>query len=308
MIPAFCWMLLGTQLLGPMLVVWRRRVFQVALCGWLLFGFLFVGEWRSLLRSFLPLPAIPEQVVRLRVVSVNAGSGKELTLQCLKSLKPDLLLVQESPAAYLLPDLTQELWDGPSGYAAGVDCTILGRGAIEKREWVRIDAMYQQAVWKPQPGLEIDVFSLRLSSVPIDVTFWDEQARRTYREVREQHRRELAPLLKRLENLREDQPMIVGGDFNCPAGDRTEWPLRQWLSDAFRVQGRGWGNTITRRMPVHRIDRIWVSKQLVPINVTAHRTQHSDHWCVVCDLYILPENFQAAQLPQAAARINSPPQ
>ncbi|MEN6581066.1 MAG: hypothetical protein ABFD54_01285 [Armatimonadota bacterium] len=47
---------------------------------------------------------------------------------------------------------------------------------------------------------------------------------------------------------------------------------------------RGWGNTVLNDFPVQRIDQVWLSDGLRAISVRAHKTRHSDHRLVVCDV------------------------
>jgi endonuclease/exonuclease/phosphatase (EEP) superfamily protein YafD len=78
--------------------------------------------------------------------------------------------------------------------------------------------------------------------------------------------------------------VIVGGDFNAPPTDDALAAFRQRLSDSFLTAGHGWGATGTNEYALFRVDQIWVSDGLQPASVTAHKTQHSDHRMVVCDL------------------------
>ena len=80
--------------------------------------------------------------------------------------------------------------------------------------------------------------------------------------------------------------MIVGGDFNAPQRDAALSVLGPQLRDAFPEAGQGWGDTIINEAPFLRIDQVWISPTLHPRTVTAHRTIHSDHRLVVCDLEI----------------------
>ena len=80
--------------------------------------------------------------------------------------------------------------------------------------------------------------------------------------------------------------LIVGGDFNAPPRDAALTPLRPRLFDTFTEAGRGWGNTGTNDYPLFRVDQIWASRGFKAESVTAHKTIHSDHRMVVCDLVL----------------------
>jgi len=83
-----------------------------------------------------------------------------------------------------------------------------------------------------------------------------------------------------------DTPIILGGDFNAPAGDAVLRLLRPRLHDAFREGGRGWGNTVLNDLPVLRFDQTWLSGDLRATRVHARKTQRSDHRMVVCDILL----------------------
>ena len=79
-------------------------------------------------------------------------------------------------------------------------------------------------------------------------------------------------------------PVIIGGDFNTPGQDSLLDPLRGPLTDCFAAAGRGWPNTITADYPMSRIDGIWVSDEMRPLNARVVYTPHSDHRMVVADV------------------------
>jgi endonuclease/exonuclease/phosphatase (EEP) superfamily protein YafD len=96
-------------------------------------------------------------------------------------------------------------------------------------------------------------------------------------------------VIARLEVLPPTTPIIVGGDFNAPAGDAIFRTFRGRLSDSFRQGGRGWGNTFSNNHPLFRIDQIWISPEWQAVSVVARKTKHSDHRMVVADLILRPD-------------------
>jgi vancomycin resistance protein VanJ len=81
-------------------------------------------------------------------------------------------------------------------------------------------------------------------------------------------------------------PLIVGGDFNAPAGDRIYRALPPRLRSTFRDGGKGWGNTVLNDFPIARIDQIWASDHFRTATVVARKTVNSDHRMVICDLLL----------------------
>jgi vancomycin resistance protein VanJ len=82
----------------------------------------------------------------------------------------------------------------------------------------------------------------------------------------------------------KDRAVIVGGDFNAPAGDAIFRLLRPFLKDSFGEAGTGWGNTALNSIPISRPDQIWISHPGAVFGARAQQTAHSDHRMVIADL------------------------
>lgn len=78
-------------------------------------------------------------------------------------------------------------------------------------------------------------------------------------------------------------PVIVCGDFNEGPGSRTYNRLCEVLTDTWKAVGKGAGNTFSSSGPWSRIDFIWYSKPLRPLNATVPKTNASDHLPVVAE-------------------------
>ncbi len=98
--------------------------------------------------------------------------------------------------------------------------------------------------------------------------------------------RQAEALAQHLQSLPETVPVILGGDFNAPAGDRIFRLFAPRLRDAFPEADIGWGNTVTNETPVSRFDQVWVSPRIRVAAVISKRTRHSDHRIVICDLLV----------------------
>lgn len=77
--------------------------------------------------------------------------------------------------------------------------------------------------------------------------------------------------------------VIVGGDFNEGPGSRTYNRLSEFLTDTWKAVGKGAGNTFSSSGPLSRIDFIWHSKPLRPLNASVPKTNASDHLPVVAE-------------------------
>jgi endonuclease/exonuclease/phosphatase family metal-dependent hydrolase len=89
--------------------------------------------------------------------------------------------------------------------------------------------------------------------------------------------------IKAAVDANANMAVIVGGDFNEGPGSRTHNRLSEFLADTWKVVGEGAGNTFSSSGPLSRIDYIWYSQPLRPLNATAPKTNASDHLPVVAE-------------------------
>lgn len=73
-------------------------------------------------------------------------------------------------------------------------------------------------------------------------------------------------------------PVIVCGDFNDTPVSYAYRKIKTGLRDAFRKQGKGFGNTYAGEMPSFRIDYILYSKSLNAIDYKRIKTRYTDHF------------------------------
>jgi vancomycin resistance protein VanJ len=275
--PPGVWLLLG---LGLLLLgirrAARRPVVGVALL-WLLFLVLAIEEPRSLLR-LTPAPR-----GTLRIVSLNCAGGNALAAAEVAAYHPDIVLLQESPDRDEVLRLAAQLFGAQAGVAYDLESAILVRGSVVRQIRPRraVNRFATRALVRLDADQQIDITSLRLAPPIFRMDLWSPSCWRAQTENRQLHRRQLAAIARTLDSA---IPTIVGGDFNAPAGDAAMRVLQPGLRDAFVTAGRGWANTMDNDTPVLRIDQVWTSVHYTPVSVTAHRTRHSDHRLVVCDL------------------------
>jgi len=86
----------------------------------------------------------------------------------------------------------------------------------------------------------------------------------------------------------QDQPVLLAGDFNSlPQGFVSHY-LRKHLADVWRQVGHGRGGTYSTRLPLLRLDYIYVNHRLVPRAAQVVRPkkgrQISDHFPVLVEL------------------------
>ena len=132
----------------------------------------------------------------------------------------------------------------------------------------------------------VEVFSIRLHPYGIRADLWSPDCWREQRENREHQREQFKWLAREVDKVPADVPVIIGGDFNLPAGDKLFRLLPSRIRDTFTVAGHGWGDTLVNDFPFIRIDQIWCDEHFRPLSTVVQRTVNSDHRMVVCDLLV----------------------
>ena len=281
-IPAWCWLL---PALGVLLVTRSRcrSLLWIGLCLTLVvYTGLCVEQSRSLFRGPLSL-ARPDSPQRSwRIISLNCHVGTPGVAEELATLSPDVVLLQESPPDWVLEEMARMLFGSEGTSVSMGDCSIVARGELSAVQTPR-DARFVQAVWTPVTGTDVTVCSLRLTPPSTRLDWWRPSCWETHRRRRESQRAQIEELAAELAMVPPGSPLIVGGDFNSPAGDAAQDPLRACVKDSFNQAGRGWGCTFSRGFPFHRIDQVWLSDAFKPLQTGALPVEHSDHRAVVCD-------------------------
>lgn len=94
-------------------------------------------------------------------------------------------------------------------------------------------------------------------------------------------------------------PIIMCGDFNEPPLSYNYRQLQKaGFVDTFTKVGRGIKPTYAGKLPLLRIDYIWANKGVVPLNFKRCRFKASDHYPILLDFSINPENQSVNNLNQ----------
>jgi endonuclease/exonuclease/phosphatase (EEP) superfamily protein YafD len=291
--PAWSWFLIGIALV---LISWQRRSTRALVAVALLwFGFLllFAEEPRSLLRGIggrsSEWRAAQQRCEGVRVVSMNCAGGSEAAAAEAMRQQADVILLQESPPAETVRQLADDAMGQDAAVVSGLDCTIVVRGGAEEIPLpTEVSRFATRARVTTATGVEADVISLRLLPPVLSLNIFSPDCWRSQRANRRARREQIALIATELDDAPSETPLILGGDFNAPAGDGALSAARGRLRDSFPEGGAGWGNTATNDFPLLRFDRVWVDEHWRVVRVTARKTQHSDHRMVVCDLIFEP--------------------
>lgn len=276
--PCWVWALAGIILVAAARRHVQRRYTVILVLTWCLLGLAFADHPLCLLR-FRGSHSEPW----LRIVSLNCAGSRSAVAEVV-ALRPDIVLIQESPGREPLVALAGELFGKDGNVLVGVDASIVARGAIEELavpDSVDLYAVHGRV--RLTDGRELEVISLRLEPPLVRIDLWSADCWRAQTANRQRRRKQLETILSAVSTSNNKLPLIVGGDFNAPPGDAVFQALKP-LDDAFGQAGRGWGNTIINAAPFLRIDQIWLSSELQALDVYSRKTRHSDHRMVACDI------------------------
>jgi len=303
-VPFWGWCLLGISI-GLFGLLWYRSVAIWALMGlWIITLFSGSDERRGLLRPAFgqtlpatadentPLQRSPDQI---RVITLNCLNGTLAAVKDAIRYEPDILLLQEPPPPSQLAPLARELFGDDAILAYAYGGALLARG----REFQAFRFQYPGNVRSQRgisgrltllDGRQIDIVNLHLLSAERCWAFWRRSCWQAHANNRRKRRAGLTLALNSLTTATRELPAVpslIAGDFNAPAGDASLNPLKNNHFDAYLKVGRGLGNTFPSRFPLHRIDQIWLSRELEPLRLSTLATPHSNHRFVVCD-FLLP--------------------
>jgi vancomycin resistance protein VanJ len=96
----------------------------------------------------------------------------------------------------------------------------------------------------------------------------------------------MTKILVELEGSRT--PLVIAGDFNTTPRGTMYSNLRDKYN-AFEQAGWGFGFTYNSRLPVIRIDHIWLNSRVQATRAFAVNDQASDHRPFVTDLTLINE-------------------
>lgn len=292
-IPLWAWGVIGLLTSSIAFVVLRANLSLILSTLWLLTILIGADEFRVITHVGSPKPRrkppsaepgrIPVRVATLNCSHFRYGNpGPDIA-----AWNPDILLVQEVDP-HQVRMLNEELYQGTGDYRSQGSCGVVTRWRIAREvrnPWYRD----QQVTVSLGPDIKLEVVNVHLKAAPLDARLWNPECWRNHADARRVRRHELAIALGVLENTAPvaTRPTLLAGDFNSPAGDAIFRLLERDFSDAFSRAGRGWGNTFHRRVPLHRIDRVYATPNLAPRGATAVTVPASDHRMVVAD-FTLP--------------------
>jgi hypothetical protein len=224
---------------------------------------------------------------RVRVVTLNCGRGGILSAKETLAYSPDVILLQESPGRSLVSEFASSAFGTEGSCLDAGDAAVVAHGTLIPASGEPVSDFHSvQVRVRLKNGVELIVVSLRLEPAIVRIDLWSPDCWRSQTANRRVRREQAVQIMARVNSVDPEIPLIVGGDFNAPPGDRVFDALRPRLRDSFAEAGLGWGNTITNVGPFARIDQIWISDHWSARSVISRKTVHSDHRMVIADLVL----------------------
>ena len=295
--PFWAWGLLGLSMSLIAWIIGRKRFALGMTLLWLVTTIAGSDETRPLLRFGVqkPLVGLPpdENGHRLlRVVTLNCHHMNPIAAEEVLPWAPDIVLLQEAPSNHALMELAAKLYpDGqPKDHVAGGwECAVLTRGKIQG--YITTPAMQHVPNLSVLPvkieldGRTIHAVSVHLQGAVTNVSLHRLSTWELHYRNRLSRRAEMVDVRHYLEALQvwKSAPVVIGGDFNAPAGDAVYRELEPDLIDAFSAVGSGWGDTFPNSSPLLRIDHLYSNSQLKAIRARTVECVNSDHRMVVAD-------------------------
>ncbi|HCU37873.1 MAG TPA: hypothetical protein DGT21_21280 [Armatimonadetes bacterium] len=271
----------------------RNRFWGMMTVGAWFFATLVVAEEPAALARMLTQSPPPISARRppdsMRIVTLNCAGGDVRAAAESFIWDADIVLLQEAPAAAELDALvaTRDGWQS----SCALDPAILARGSIAPVPVGQEQAAFVCAADITLPHIPsmppVRVISTRLLLPSLRTRVWLPEVWSDGFEARADREEQMKAVAGFAREGLGTMPVIVGGDFNAPAGDSLFRVLQPEFRDAYPEGGAGWPNTITNDTPMSRIDQVWVSRQFEVESAWVVRTQHSDHRAVVVDLRLV---------------------
>ena len=285
-LPFLFWALIGLGATALAAIFLRGRFAAYVSLLWLLTALVYSDECASLRHGKFHVPKagkpkVFQQKKPLRLVTLNCKERNLNAVREVLTFKPDIIFLQESPGHSQIKPLLTDIYGKDGATSGNWACRILTRAKIVSfRAFPGSRSIF--ATLRFENGTVINVVNIHLSSAETRLDFWNRSAWRAHAINRKKRRAELEKIVAQFPAASQ-HPLLVAGDFNAPAGDAVFRLLRPRLRDAHRIAGKGWPNTMTSSFPIHRIDQVWIEKEIRPAGLAAHANKHSDHRMVVFD-------------------------
>jgi len=211
LVPAWFWLVPASVLTA--FGISRKHKFRslAVLIVWLTYTGFLVEEVESLVRTgnspTVEWKAAYEQDRAFRVVSLNCSVANLNSAAEVTSFEPDIVLLQESPSRDNLQRLTKEHFGDDGACLWGGDTSIVAAGTIQP---VTVDptSHFVHATIELPSGVRVDVISVRLNPPVFRLDFWSGGFWNDHRDNRIKHRKQIADVMQRVQEIPESAHLI----------------------------------------------------------------------------------------------------
>jgi len=250
--------------------------------------------------------------VPLRIATWNVHEGRDGAREAvaqLAALEPDVVLMQEfGPGRKVTMTEAIETSDAFEGYSLDGDRqAILSRYPVERLPNGPLPGRLG-SVWcvTVAPGAELLVLNVHLSRTELRTQLVRWITWHWLQEAVERTRSELDAVESALEGSSRDDTVILAGDFNLPPHYADLRRATRGWTDCFREAGRGWGKTAPARLPLVRIDMLFVPVGSEVYYAAAVPTQFSDHYMTLAEVVVPVQARRRPAAPAADALASDP--
>jgi endonuclease/exonuclease/phosphatase (EEP) superfamily protein YafD len=267
------------------ILLWRKRALFFLGLSFLLFNQ--TQRWINWKPKSTEIP-------NLKIVTLNlktAIMGREKIYEYLKDTDADIILAQENGSEFNVPGYIHRTNEG-SIVALNSKTEILKEEKIEpvaKGNAFYADIKFEGKVIRIV-NVYLNPFSFQKQKVKPTGDFETNKTKAMYILKKliptfKIHQQEIAAIHTVIDN--SPYPVIVTGDFNSVPNSYEYYELGKGLTDAFVATGRGSSTSFhDYKLPI-RIDYIFTSKEIKPVQYRVDRSvQLSDHYPVIAEFKV----------------------
>jgi endonuclease/exonuclease/phosphatase family metal-dependent hydrolase len=286
--PQHIWLIVPTILL---LIAWARRNRPAILGNLVTIGFVSVAVmgFRFPLWRAGEVPGISLRVMTYNMNHGRAGLGR--VAETIRKQAPDIVCLQEANPGPWYSELPKQM-DSlmPGWHAARFRAfATLSRYPIVSREVHEMQPETGRVVLETVvnvKGRRLVVLNTHLSTASEGTLLHRSVSLVQYMRDCVATRSFQVAVLQKVVGASKGA-VVVMGDFNNPPRGMLYHRLLTQLRDAFGLAGFGFGQTYSSRLPVLRVDYVFVNDELGVKRCFVPRASSSDHRPVVADLVIM---------------------
>jgi endonuclease/exonuclease/phosphatase family metal-dependent hydrolase len=231
------------------------------------------------LSSFKP---VPKEEKTLVVMSYNVQKfrlGTENVMEVVRNADPDILFIQEYRDSDKTPDSFRDELFPEGDFVLTFQNAVFSKHPLRDEEWVEVDGNRSiQKITAEVGDTEVTICNVHFPVV-VPLTRYHMEQYGILGNALDKQRIGREKLLKIVDD--RTRPTIIAGDFNAAPHTMLVRMLQKKAQDSFLVCGAGLGNTFDSKLPIVRIDYVFVSDEFTVYSHEVLDKKASDHRPVV---------------------------